>query len=198
MCQGIQLRIQLVMTDLPEFWFTMAIVAFYIAFIFAFPICLYNIWAFFKPGLYQTEAKRIANLFFFSLLLFLIGFCFHLFIIWPILVKVLFVDQAQSLQFKCLPKLLPYILLLIRTLCFSSFIFQSPIIVHLILTIFSPEALTQYLVSQRRFWYLFFLIFSAWLSPPDIISQLLLSVLLCLFYEFVIVYCFIALINIRP
>lgn len=146
----------------------------------AFPYAFWEIWRFVSPGLYTQERKSSRGAVFFVSFLFILGLLFGYYVVSPISINFLAgyqVDPSIVNEFD----LSSYISTL-TTLCLScAFMFQMPVIVYFFTKagLLSPEVMKLY----RRHAIVVILIVGAIITPPDVISQLLISIPLMLLYE---------------
>lgn len=150
--------------------------------IIAFPLLLYEILSFLKPALREREYKTIVKYIPLSLLLFLIGFVFGVFIMkWQINI---FIDRSVTLgigNILDISKLLSVVLL---TSALMGLGFQFPIVLLILmkLGILKRQGLTRI----RKWVYLGSFLFALLLPPDSILADVLLSFPLIILYEFTI------------
>ena len=146
----------------------------------AFPYAFWEIWRFVRPGLYPAEQKNSRGAVFWVSILFGMGLLFGYYVVAPISINFLAgyqVDPSIINEFD----LSSYISTL-TTLCLAcAFMFELPVIVYFFTKagLLSPEIMKLY----RRHAIIGILILSAIITPPDVISQLLISFRLIILYE---------------
>ncbi|WP_460926077.1 twin-arginine translocase subunit TatC [Pontibacter brevis] len=146
----------------------------------AFPYAFWEIWRFVKPGLYPQEQKNSQGAVFFVSILFIMGLLFGYYVVSPISINFLAgyqVDPTIINEFD----LSSYISTL-TTLCLAcAFMFEMPVIVFFLTKagLITAETMKLY----RRHAFVVILIVGAIITPPDVISQLLISMPLMLLYE---------------
>jgi sec-independent protein translocase protein TatC len=146
----------------------------------AFPYAFWEIWRFVKPGLYPQEQQNSRGAVFWVSILFAMGLLFGYYVVAPISINFLAgyqVDPSIINEFD----LSSYISTL-TTLCLAcAFMFELPVIVYFFTKagLLSPEIMKLY----RRHAIIGILILSAIITPPDVISQLLISFPLIVLYE---------------
>ena len=146
----------------------------------AFPYAFWEIWRFIKPGLYPQEQQNSRGAVFWVSILFAMGMLFGYYVVSPISINFLAgyqVDPTIVNEFD----LSSYISTL-TTLCLAcAFMFELPVIVYFFTKagLLSPEIMKLY----RRHSIVVILVISAIITPPDVISQLLISFPLILLYE---------------
>lgn len=155
-------------------------------FILAFPYVLYEVWRFIKPGLRDSERKHSRGVIFFASILFLMGISFGYFLIAPLSVQFLG-GYTISTEIKNLIDLLSYISTVTTVTLSSGLVFELPIIVYFLakVGILTPEWMRTY----RKHALVLILILSAVITPPDISSQILVTVPILLLYELSIRIC---------
>lgn len=146
----------------------------------AFPYAFWEIWRFVRPGLYPQERKNSQGAVFFVSILFAMGLLFGYYVVSPISINFLAgyqVDPSIVNEFD----LSSYISTL-TTLCLAcAFMFEMPVIVYFLTKagLITSETMKLY----RRHAFVVILIVGAIITPPDVISQLLISMPLMLLYE---------------
>lgn len=146
----------------------------------AFPYAFWEIWRFVKPGLYPQEQQNSRGAVFWVSILFAMGLLFGYYVVSPISINFLAayqVDPSIVNEFD----LSSYISTL-TTLCLAcAFMFELPVIVYFLTKagLLSPETMKLY----RRHSIVVILVVSAIITPPDVISQLLISLPLVILYE---------------
>ena len=145
-----------------------------------FPYLICEIWFFIKPGLYQDEKKFIKKILMISMLLVFVAFCFCFYIVFPqvILFFINFAPEGLSLKID----INFYLELLINLIFAFTVAFQIPIIV-LFLTHLKIMSITK-LKKMRPYIYVFAFILGAVLTPPDVLSQILLGLPMIFLFEF--------------
>lgn len=161
--------------------FTSHIVVSIIAgFIIAFPYVFYQVWAFIKPGLRDSERKMARGVVFFTTLLFISGILFGYFLIAPLSVQFLGGYKVSS-QVHNIIALNSFITTVTSTTLASGIVFQLPIVIYFLAKIglITPQILRKY----RKHSIVGVLIVAAIITPPDITSQILVAIPLVILYE---------------
>ncbi|MCX2740615.1 twin-arginine translocase subunit TatC [Pontibacter anaerobius] len=146
----------------------------------AFPYAFWEIWRFVRPGLYPQERKNSQGAVFFVSVLFALGLLFGYYVVSPISINFLAgyqVDPTIVNEFD----LSSYISTL-TTLCLAcAFMFEMPVIVFFLTKagLITPETMKLY----RRHALVIILVVGAIITPPDVVSQILISMPLMLLYE---------------
>jgi len=151
-----------------------------VGFIVAFPYIIYEIWKFIKPGLYKKEQKNAKSFIIISSFLFFIGIIFGYFVITPLSVNF-FGGYRVADQVENNIDLNSYIALLRAGVLSAGLLFEIPIIIYFLtkLGLVTPA----YLKKYRKFALVFVLILAALITPPDVISQIIVTIPMMILYE---------------
>ncbi len=145
-----------------------------VALLLTVPVALWQIWAFISPGLHQNERRFIVPIFVLSPLLFLTGAAFAFYVLFPT-VFGFFIELNESSPVPALvmPAVRDYIGFSIGLLKVFGLAFQLPLVLVLLnrVGILSRERV----VKMRRYAIVIIVIAAAILTPPDIVSQILLA-----------------------
>ena len=158
--------------------------AFLIAFIMTSPLALYQLWAFISPGLFENERKVTLSYIPAVFILFLGGVSFSYFVLFPFVID--FVGNlAESLNIQEMYGANQYFSFLFQLTLPFGFVFQLPVIVLFFtrLGMLNPAMLVQ----VRKYAYFVLLVIAGMITPPEIISHLMVTVPLLLLYEFSII-----------
>jgi sec-independent protein translocase protein TatC len=149
-------------------------------FILAFPYVLFEFWKFVSPGLRMTERKSARGFIFIASLLFFIGVLFGYYVVAPLSINFLGNYQVSSQVFNDFD-LSSYIGLVRASALAGGLIFELPIIIYFLtkIGIVTPEYLRKY----RKFALVIVLIISAIITPPDIASQIIVTIPVVILYE---------------
>ncbi|MFQ5511772.1 MAG: twin-arginine translocase subunit TatC [Candidatus Krumholzibacteriia bacterium] len=146
--------------------------------VIAFPFVLYKVWSFVAPGLFSVERRRVYPLVISSATLFYIGILFCYAILIPFVLKFLLSFGTDNLN--PLLSVSAYFAFVAR-LCFTfGIVFQIPIVVLVLssLGLVTPR----WLLKQWRYGVIIIFTGSAILTPPDIVSQLMMALPILLLY----------------
>lgn len=149
-------------------------------FILAVPFILWQIWKFILPALYDNEKKYAKHFLFTTSTLFFVGVAFGYFVLVPLSINFLSNMQISS-EIENQIDINSYIGLVKSTSLSTGLIFELPVIIFFLahLNLISAEFLKEY----RKYAYVLILIISAIVTPPDIISQTIVSIPLIILYE---------------
>lgn len=154
-------------------------VAMMVAFVCTLPYTLYQAWAFVAPGLYNHEKKLVLPLVVTSTLLFVIGIAFCYFFVFNTVFH--FIHQIAPKSISVAPDIENYLNFVLTMFLAFGLTFETPIVV-VILTRLNIVTLAQ-LREMRPYFIVIAFIIAAVVTPPDVVSQLLLAIPMCLLYE---------------
>jgi sec-independent protein translocase protein TatC len=148
--------------------------------IVAFPYILYELWRFIKPALKKSEKNYAKGIVFWGSLLFLSGVAFGYYVITPMSVQFLGGYRVSEMVNNQI-SLKSYISTVTTITLACGLIFQLPIVVYFLskVGLVTPHLMKTY----RRHAIIAVLILSAIITPPDISSQVLVSIPLVILYE---------------
>ena len=150
-----------------------------VAFLLALPVVLYQAWAFIAPGLYEHEKKLIAPLVVSSSLLFIAGVAFCYFFVFGVIFK--FINEFAPKSIMVAPDIESYFSFVMTLFIAFGVTFEVPVIVIVLVRmgLVTVEKLREF----RPYVVVAAFVIAAVVTPPDIMSQLLLAVPLCLLFE---------------
>ncbi len=145
-----------------------------------FPYLSFEVWRFIRPALYPKEMKSARGAVLAISLLFFIGVLFGYYIICPLSINFLYNYQVSDLAINNI-QLMSYISLIASICLASGIMFELPVIVAFFsrIGLLTPEFLKKY----RRHAIITILIVAAIITPPDVFSQLLITLPLLALYE---------------
>jgi sec-independent protein translocase protein TatC len=155
-------------------------VSFIAGIILAFPYLVYELWRFVKPALKASERKYSTALIFFTSFLFTLGILFGYFLIAPLSVNFLG-GYSVSEQISSQINLGSYISTVTTVTMACGVVFELPILVYFLTKIglLTPEWMKAY----RRHAFVVTLVLSAVITPPDVASQILVTIPIIILYE---------------
>lgn len=150
-----------------------------VAFIIALPVVLYQAWAFIAPGLYEHEKKLVAPLVVSSSLLFITGVAFCYFFVFGVIFK--FINEFAPKSITVAPDIENYFGFVMTLFIAFGVTFEVPIVVIVLVRmgLITVEKLKQ----VRPYVIVGAFVVAAVVTPPDMMSQLLLAVPICLLFE---------------
>ena len=148
--------------------------------IIGFPYVFWEIWRFIKPGLYKNEQKSSRGVIVFTTLLFVAGVLFGYYVIVPLSVQFLG-TYAVSSEVVNRIDLTSYISMVSSVTLATGILFQLPIAVYFLskVSVVTPILLKNY----RRHAIVGILLLSAIITPPDIASQVLVTLPVLVLYQ---------------
>jgi sec-independent protein translocase protein TatC len=169
----------LIFTSVAEAFFTYMKIAFIAGLILTSPFVLYQIWGFVAPGLYQKEKKYVIPFVLGGSLFFALGVLFGYYVAIPIGFKFLLGYATDFI--KPMPSMKEYLSFSIKFLLAFGLVFEFPVVLVLLARIGVIDAKT--LARQRKYAILLIFVFAAVMTPPDLISQVLMALPLMGLYE---------------
>lgn len=169
----------MIFTGLAEGFFTYLKVSFLTGILLASPVIFYQLWAFISPGLYSNEKKYIFPFTFFSVIFFVGGALFGYFVVFPFAFE--FFMSFNNEQIRALPSLKEYLTFSTKLLLAFGMAFELPIFIFFLakLGIVTVEGLAR----NRKYFLVGAFIAAAILTPPDVVTQILMAIPLMLLYE---------------
>ena len=148
--------------------------------IVAFPYVLYEVWRFISPGLYDNERKLARGFILVASILFFIGVLFGYYLITPLSVNFLG-SYSVSPEVKNQIDIDSYISVVRSSVISCGIIFELPIVIYFLtkLGVVNPDFMRKY----RKHAVIVVLIIAAVITPPDVTSQIIVSIPIMLLYE---------------
>lgn len=172
-------------TNLPEVFSSCLLVSFNASLLASLVFIFWMVLCFLKPGLYKREWYALnLSLKLISFNIFASIYFVYYFVLPGIIRFFVHFEFSQFFEITLEPKIFDYLESIFEWFFWLSFIFQLPVIIFLCLYLnfFSLN----FFVNLRREFVMISFVFGAFLSPPDIITQLLIALPLCIFLEITI------------
>ncbi|WOV83926.1 twin-arginine translocase subunit TatC [Sporosarcina jeotgali] len=152
----------------------------FIGIIIILPIIMYQFWAFVSPGLLDTERRVTLSYIPFAFVLFLSGIAFSYFVLLPYVIKFMETLSAD-LGITQTIGINQYFSFLFQILLPFGFVFQLPVVLLFLsrLGFLNPNVLSKF----RKVAYFILFVIAAFITPPDLVSHLFVTVPLFLLYE---------------
>lgn len=170
---------QMIATDVVGVFLVPMKVAMLVAFVIALPYVLYQAWAFVAPGLYSHERKLVLPLVLASSLLFVLGMAFAYFLVFPVIFKFMASIAPDGVAW--MTDIEKYLSFVLTTFVAFGVTFEVPVVVIVlvragIVSIAKLKEIRPYVIVGS-------FVVGAIFTPPDVLSQLMLAVPMCLLYE---------------
>ncbi len=178
---------KLVYVDVFEAFFVQVKVALFAALMVSFPVFATQIYRFVAPGLYRNEKKAFLPFLLMTPVLFGLGASMAYFGAMPVALKFLlgFEGDIGGIQQEALPGVGSYLSFSTTFIFGFGVAFQLPVLLMLLER--AGIVTRQQLKDGRRYAIVGAFVIAAVLTPPDVVSQLLLAIPLCLLYELAII-----------
>lgn len=154
------------------------------AFVVTLPLLLYELWAFIRPGLYEHERRITLAYIPVTVLLFLAGVAFSYFVLFPYVIHLM-ISLSHDMDIQQTLGIHQYFTFLLQITIPFGLIFQLPMLAMFLtrLGIINPR----FLRKIRKYAYFVLLVIAGLITPPDVISQLIVMAPLVVLYEISIV-----------
>jgi sec-independent protein translocase protein TatC len=174
-------------TEIFEAFFVQVKVAFFAAMMIAFPIIANQLWQFVAPGLYRKERRALLPFLFATPLLFALGAALAYYVAIPMALHFLlgFDGVVGGVKREALPAIGNYLSFIMQFLFGFGLSFLLPVLLMLLER--AGIVSRQGLIKARRYAIVGATAIAAVLTPPDLMSQVLLAVPLILLYELAII-----------
>ena len=178
--QPIEARgIEIIYTAMSEALVTKMKVGLVAAIVVASPVIIWQIWSFIKPALYPHEKKTFRVLFFVILLLFLLGVVFCYGAVYMLAVDFfLIAGENMAMPMLSVDK---YVGFLFGFVVPSGIAFELPVVLYM--TTRMGWTNHQMLASKRKYIILAVAVSAAVLTPPDVVSQMMLGIPMLILFE---------------
>jgi len=169
----------MIATEVASPFLTPLKLAFFVALLVAIPVVLYQLWAFVAPGLYRHEKRLAVPILVSSVVLFYIGCAFAYFLVLPAVFA--FMTGIAPAGVSVMPDIAHYLSFVLGLFLAFGLCFEVPVVLVILaaLGVVTPEQLA----GSRRYAIVGAFAIAAVLTPPDVLSQTLLAVPMCLLYE---------------
>jgi sec-independent protein translocase protein TatC len=170
---------KMIATDVTTPFFVPMKVTLMTAFLMTLPNTLYQLWGFVAPGLYTHEKRLIFPLIIASFILFLTGMAFAYFFVLPVVFH--FITSVAPAGIAVMTDIDKYLSFVLGMFIAFGATFEVPIVV-IILTRFNIISLQQF-KTARPYVIVGAFVIAAIITPPDVVSQIMLAVPLWLLFE---------------
>lgn len=170
---------RMIFTGLPEAFFTYLKVSLLAGIMAATPVLFYEFWMFVSPGLYRNEKKYMLPVVLLSIFFFALGSSFGYFIVFPYGFQFFLGFATDTIQ--AMPSMKEYLSFASKMLLAFGLVFELP----LVLTFMARMGLVTvpFLKKNRKYALLLFFVGAALITPPDVITQVMMALPLMILYE---------------
>ena len=170
---------RMIFTGLPEAFFTYLKVSLLAGIVVATPVLFYEFWMFVSPGLYRNEKKFMLPVVLLSIFFFVLGSSFGYFIVFPYGFQFFLGFANETIQ--AMPSMKEYLSFASKMLLAFGLVFELP----LVLTFMARMGLVTvpFLKKNRKYALLLFFVGAALITPPDVITQVMMALPLMVLYE---------------
>ena len=158
-----------------------------VALVITVPVLLWHVWAYVAPGLHKNEKQFLVPIFLLSPILFMIGAAFAFYILFPFVFKFfLELNESMYVPTVLMPAVTGYLAFSIGLLKVFGIAFQLPLVLVCLnrVGVLSKESV----IKSRRYVIIAVFIVAAMLTPPDIVSQVLLALPMLFLFEISILF----------
>jgi sec-independent protein translocase protein TatC len=152
--------------------------------VLAFPYIFYQLWSFIKPGLKQNEKSAVKGIVFYVSFLFFLGIGFGYYIVAPLCVQFFGTFQLSK-NIENIFTISSYMSTILSTIFYTGLMFLLPVIAYILAKIGIITA--EFLRKYRKHAIVVVLILAAVITPPDLISQVIVAIPLLILYEISII-----------
>jgi len=170
---------KLIFTGLPEAFFTYLKVSFLTGLMLAAPIILYEFWMFVAPGLYDKERRLLVPILILSSFFFIGGALFGYFFVFPYGFQ--FFLGFASEHIRPLPSMKEYLGFSSKLLLAFGLAFELPLVITFLAKLGIVSV--PFLKKNRKYAVLIFFVFAAIITPPDVVTQIMMAVPMMILYE---------------
>ncbi|HIP15119.1 MAG TPA: twin-arginine translocase subunit TatC [Sulfurimonas autotrophica] len=168
----------MIATGVPEVFFTAVKVSLFTGFLIALPFILYQFWLFIAPGLYEHEKRYIWPFVFFASGMFFMGAAFAYYVVVPygFAFLVNFAEQVVTVA----PKINEYVGFFTKIMIGFGIAFELPVLTFFLALLGLVDDHT--LKSFFKYAIILIFVLAALLTPPDVVTQLLMAIPLIILY----------------
>src|SRR5690606_24413624 len=146
----------------------------------ASPFIFYQLWAFVKPALKDNEKNVMSGLVFYVSLLFILGILFGYFIVTPLTIQF-FGSYQISKEIQNIFTIDSYMGMILSTIFYSGLFFLLPVVSFILTKI--GLITSDFLRKYRKHALIGVLILAAVITPPDVITQIIVAIPIAILYE---------------
>lgn len=173
----------LIYTGLPEAFFTFLKVSFLSGLMIASPVIIYQFWMFVAPGLYDREKRMMIPIVFLSSFFFIGGALFGYFIVFPFGFDFFLGFATETIR--PMPSMKEYLSFSAKLLLAFGLVFELPLVITFLARLGIVSV--PFLKKNRKYALLLFFVGAAILTPPDVVTQIMMAMPLMVLYEISII-----------
>lgn len=168
----------IIATRMGEQFFSAMLISFFGALIISLPVIFYQFWAFVAPGLYENEKKLVVPFVVSATLMFVAGALFAYYFVFPIGFAFLVNFGGETVQ--AMVSIQEYLDFFVKLMIGFGVSFELPVITFLLASLGLVD--DRQLIEFFRYAIVIIFIIAALLTPPDVVSQLLMAIPLTILY----------------
>jgi sec-independent protein translocase protein TatC len=180
------LKVEVIGTSPAEAFVVKLEVALLVGVLLSLPYSFYQLWLFVAPGLHEGEKKLAIPFVFFSTLFFILGVVFCYAVAFPF-AFAFFLTEYESIGVSAAIRIDEYLSFVLTTLLVFGLVFELPVLTFFLARMRLISS--QWLVQKGRYGIVAIFVVAAVLTPPDVVSQILLAVPLLILYGLCIGVC---------
>ncbi len=169
----------LIYTGLPEAFFTFLKVSFLAGLMLASPVIIYQFWMFIAPGLYDREKRLLVPIVLLSSVFFVGGALFGYFIVFPYGFDFFLGFATETIR--PMPSMKEYLSFSAKLLLAFGLVFELPLVITFLAKLGIVSV--PFLKKNRKYALLLFFVGAAILTPPDVVTQVMMALPLMVLYE---------------
>ena len=173
-------QMELIATDLPSQFLTHMSISLYLGMLFASPFILYELFRYISPALYENEKKYSVRIILAAYSLFIIGLLVSYFLLFPISCRFL-ASYSVSEHVRTMVTLDSYISTFVSLTLLMGLVFQLPVLSFFLAKVNIVDSIL--MTKYRKHAFVFILLISAVITPPDVMTLILVSFPLYILYE---------------
>lgn len=161
-------------------------VALIVAILVALPVIIYNVWAFMRPGMNGIENRVFGLVIFSGLICFVIGILFAYKVMLPFMLRFL-IGISEGTAIESSISVAKYLSFLFTIFIIFGIVFEMPVVTVSLTRLGLLK--TSWLVKARKFVIIIIFFVAAFITPPDMVSQVMVALPMLLLYQLSIMIC---------
>ncbi len=164
-------------------YFTVALIT---AILVALPVIIFNVWAFMRPGMSGTENRVFGLVIFTGLICFIIGILFAYKVMLPFMLRFL-IGISEGTAIESSISVAKYLSFLFTIFIIFGIVFEMPVVTVSLTRLGLLK--TAWLVKARKFVIIVIFFVAAFITPPDMVSQVMVALPMLLLYQLSLIIC---------